>query len=106
MFPSRSQRTPVFYDDTKQDDADNAKEKNAKYWYYDSSKASLYLKQDKGDGKYYLESPKDKGKPTTHANSKNINPSSGATHGFSRLTNSFHSRGVPIQLRLWRQAAI
>lgn len=69
----------VFYDDTKQDDADNAKEKNAKYWYYDSSKASLYLKQDKGDGKYYLESPIDgDGKPTTHANSKNIN----ASHGF------------------------
>ena len=72
----------VFYDDTKQDDADNAKEKNAKYWYYDSSKASLYLKQDKGDGKYYLESHKDNGKPTTHDKSKNINPSSGATHGF------------------------
>lgn len=49
----------VFYDKTKPDDADNAKEKNATYWYYDSSKASLYLKQDKGNGKYYLESPKD-----------------------------------------------
>lgn len=48
----------VFYDKTKPDDADNAKEKNATYWYYDSSKASLYLKQDKGNGKYYLESPK------------------------------------------------
>lgn len=34
-------------------------EQYAQYWYYDSSKASLYLKQDKGDGKYYLESPKD-----------------------------------------------
>lgn len=72
----------VFYDDTKQDDADNAKEKNAKYWYYDSSKASLYLKQDQTNGKYYLESHKDNGKPTTHDKSKNINPSSGATHGF------------------------
>ena len=41
-------------------------EQYAEYWYYDSSKASLYLKQDKGDGKYYLESPKDDdGKPTT-----------------------------------------
>ena len=40
-------------------------EQYAKYWYYDSSKASLYLKQDKGDGKYYLESPKDgAGDPT------------------------------------------
>ena len=85
----------VFYDDTKQDDADNAKEKNAKYWYYDSSKASLYLKQDKGDGKYYLESPKDNdGKPTTHANSKNINPSSGATHGFFPFNQTVSTVGA------------
>ena len=73
----------------------NDPEQYAEYWYYDSSKASLYLKQDKGDGKYYLESPKDKGKPTTHANSKNINPSSGATHGFSRLTKQFPQSGRP-----------
>ena len=81
----------VFYDDTKQDDADNAKEKNAKYWYYDSSKASLYLKQDKGDGKYYLESPKDnEGKPTTHANSKNIN----ASHGFFPFNQTVSTVGA------------
>lgn len=84
----------VFYDDTKQDDADNAKEKNAEYWYYDSSKASLYLKQDKGDGKYYLESPKDDGKPTTHANSKNINASSGATHGFFPFNQTVSTVGA------------
>ena len=73
----------VFYNDNKPDDSDNVKEKNAEYWYYDSSKASLYLKQDKGDGKYYLESPKGgDGKPTTDDKSKNINPSNGATHGF------------------------
>lgn len=85
----------VFYDDTKQDDADNAKEKNAKYWYYDSSKASLYLKQDKGDGKYYLESPIDvEGKPTTHANSKNINASSGATHGFFPFNQTVSTVGA------------
>lgn len=81
----------VFYDDTKQDDADNAKEKNAKYWYYDSSKASLYLKQDKGDGKYYLESPiDDEGKPTTHANSKNIN----ASHGFFPFNQTVSTVGA------------
>lgn len=81
----------VFYDDTKQDDADNAKEKNAKYWYYDSSKASLYLKQDKGDGKYYLESPIDgEGKPTTHANSKNIN----ASHGFFPFNQTVSTVGA------------
>ena len=34
-------------------------EQYANYWYYDSSKASLYLKQDQTNGKYYLESPKD-----------------------------------------------
>ena len=27
----------------------------AKYWYFDSDKRSLYLKQDKDDGSYYLE---------------------------------------------------
>lgn len=57
-------------------------EQYVNYWYYDSSKASLYLKQDQTNGKYYLESHKDNGKPTTHDKSKNINPSSGATHGF------------------------
>lgn len=68
----------VFYDENNQGDPDNAKEKEAKYWYYDSSKASLYLKQDKGDGKYYLESPKDNDdKPITDDNSKNIDASGG-----------------------------
>ena len=61
---------------------ENDPEQYANYWYYDSSKASLYLKQDQTNGKYYLESHKDNGKPTTHDKSKNINPSSGATHGF------------------------
>lgn len=72
----------------------NDPEQYAEYWYYDSSKASLYLKQDKGDGKYYLESPKDKGKPTTHANSKNINPSSGATHGFFPFNQTVSTVGA------------
>jgi fibro-slime domain-containing protein/LPXTG-motif cell wall-anchored protein len=66
-------------------------EANAKYWYYDSSKASLYLKQDKGDGKYYLESPIDgDGKPTTHANSKNIN----ASHGFFPFNQTVSTVGA------------
>ena len=75
----------VFYNKNAQNDAENAKEKEAKYWYYDSSKASLYLKQDQTDGKYYLESPKDgKGNPTTDDQSKNMDPGTGAkdTHGF------------------------
>ena len=69
-------------------------EANAKYWYYDSSKASLYLKQDKGDGKYYLESPIDgDGKPTTHANSKNIN----ASHGFFPFNQTVSTAGAASQ---------
>ncbi|WP_294809516.1 SpaA isopeptide-forming pilin-related protein [uncultured Gemmiger sp.] len=70
-------------------------EQYAKYWYYDSSKASLYLKQDKGNGKYYLESPKDKdGKPTTDDKSKNINQSSGATHGFFPFNQTVSTGGA------------
>lgn len=72
----------------------NDPEQYVQYWYYDSSKASLYLKQDKGDGKYYLESPKDNGKPTTHANSKNINASSGATHGFFPFNQTVSTVGA------------
>lgn len=76
---------------------ENDPEQYAQYWYYDSSKASLYLKQDKGDGKYYLESPKDNGKPTTHANSKNINASSGATHGFFPFNQTVSTGGTASQ---------
>ena len=43
----------------KNDNDQNDKEKEAKYWYYDSSKSSLYLTQDKGNSKYYLKSTKD-----------------------------------------------
>ncbi len=61
-------------------------EQYANYWYYDSSKASLYLKQDQTNGKYYLASPgKDSdGKPITDDNSKNIDATGGqdGTHGF------------------------
>lgn len=69
-------------------------EQYANYWYYDSSKASLYLKQDQTNGKYYLESHKDNGKPTTHANSKNINASSGATHGFFPFNQTVSTVGA------------
>ena len=70
----------VFKDSSKTDDP----EANAKYWYYDSSKASLYLKQDKNDGKYYLESPTKKGNPITDDKSKNIDATGGqdGSHGF------------------------
>ena len=74
----------------------NDPEQYAKYWYYDSSKASLYLKQDKGDGKYYLESPIDNanGKPTTDDKSKNIYQSNGATHGFFPFNQTVSTGGA------------
>ena len=43
----------------KNDNDQNDKEKEAKYWYYDSSQSSLYLTQDKDNSKYYLKSTKD-----------------------------------------------
>lgn len=50
----------------------NDKEAKAEYWYYDSSKSSLYLTQ--GNGKFYLESTKDEsGKLTTDRKSANRN---------------------------------
>ena len=78
----------VFKDSSKPDDP----ETNAKYWYYDSSKASLYLKQDKTNGKYYLESPKDgEDKPTTDDKSKNTNAS---THGFFPFNQTVSTGGA------------
>ena len=54
----------------------NDKETKAEYWYYDSSKSSLYLKQDKANSKYYLKSTKDSsGKLTT--DSKSVNRDAG-----------------------------
>lgn len=82
----------VFKDETKSNDP----EQYAKYWYYDSSKASLYLKQDKGDGKYYLESPKDNGKPITDDNSKNIDATGGqdGSHGFFPFNQTVSTVGA------------
>lgn len=85
----------VFKDETKSNDP----EQYAKYWYYDSSKASLYLKQDKGDGKYYLESPKDNGKPITDDNSKNIDATGGqdGSHGFFPFNQTVSTVGAASQ---------
>lgn len=87
----------VFYDEKNTSDSDNAKEKEAKYWYYDSSKASLYLKQDQTNGKYYLESPKDNDdKPTTDDNSKNIDATGGqdGSHGFFPFNQTVSTVGA------------
>ena len=91
----------VFYDDTKPNDPENAKEEKAQYWYYDSSKVSLYLKQDQTNGKYYLESPdKDsEGKPITDDNSKNIDATGGqdGTHGFFPFNQTVSTVGAASQ---------
>lgn len=78
----------------------NDPEQNAKYWYYDSSKASLYLKQDQTNGKYYLESPKDNdGKPITDDNSKNIDATGGqdGSHGFFPFNQTVSTVGAASQ---------
>lgn len=52
------------------------KETKAEYWYYDSSESSLYLKQNKANSKYYLESTKDSSGNLT-ADIKSVNRSAG-----------------------------
>ncbi len=54
---------------------DNPNETNAKYWYFDSDKRSLYLKQDRDDGSYYLEGS------TTDPNSHNKGSDNGDKEG-------------------------
>ena len=68
-FPFK--QAPVFADPNKNDDP----EKEAQYWYFDSNKTSLYLKQDGED--YYLEGD------GTDPNSSNRDSSNTETgHGF------------------------
>lgn len=55
----------------KNDNDLNDKEKKAEYWYYDSSKSSLYLKQDKDNSKYYLSTKDSSGNLTTDGKSVN-----------------------------------
>lgn len=69
---------------------DNDPESKAQYWYFDSNKRSLYLKQDDATSKYYLEATEknykdSSGNPIyTDEKSKNVNSSSGesGTYGF------------------------
>ena len=67
-FPFK--QAPVFADPGN----DNDPEKEAQYWYFDSNKTSLYLKQDGKD--YYLEGD------GTNQNSLNRNASNDANSGF------------------------
>ena len=84
----------VFWDGNNKGDP----EQHAKYWYYDSSKASLYLKQDQTNGKYYLESPgkNSEGKPITDDKSRNISPS-GPASGFFPFNQTVSTGGVASQ---------
>ena len=78
----------------KPDDATD-KETNAEYWYYESSKSSLYLTQD--NGKFYLESTKNqKGELTTDIKSENrkYNNGTNGTFGFFPFNKSVGNGGA------------
>ena len=77
--------------------ADDDPEGKAEYWYYDSSKSSLYLKQNQTDGKYYLESTTDSsGKPITDSKSQNISAPNTAngTYGFFPFNQTVNTVGA------------
>lgn len=77
--------------------SDSDPESKAEYWYYDSSKSSLYLKQNQTDGKYYLESPKGgDGNPTTDSKSQNISSpnSTNGTNGFFPFNQTVNTVGA------------
>lgn len=76
---------------------DNDPESKAEYWYYDSSKSSLYLKQNQTDGKYYLESSKGSdGNPTTDSKSQNISSpnNTNGTYGFFPFNQTVSTVGA------------
>lgn len=76
---------------------DNDPESKAEYWYYDSSKSSLYLKQNQTDGKYYLEPPKGgDGNPTTDSKSQNISSpnNTNGTYGFFPFNQTVSTVGA------------
>lgn len=82
-----------------QDNSNGNAENGAEYWYFDSNKTSLYLKQDSTRQSYYLA-----GNGTDDAS---LNRNAGnSTHGFFPFNEKVSGSAPPIQLRLWRQAAI
>ena len=78
-FPFK--QAAVFADPDKKDDPEN----EAQYWYFDSNKTSLYLKQDGKD--YYLEGN------GTDNNSLNRNASNGMTGGFGFFPFNQYTNG-------------
>ena len=83
----------VFKNDSDRTDKENV----AKYWYYDSSQSSLYLTQDEGNSKFFLESTKNKnGELITDSKSENRNYKNDGkgTHGFFPFNKSVGSGGA------------
>lgn len=78
------------------DDATDDKEAKAEYWYYDSSKSSLYLKQDKGNSKYYLSTKDSSGNLTTDGKSVNreYDNNTNGTCGFFPFNESVGTGGA------------
>ena len=73
-FPFK--QAPIFADPHKDNDPEN----EAKYWYYDSSKTPLYLKQDTSEGGgYYLDSKMTEDEKKL---SQNLNTISEPTDGY------------------------
>lgn len=76
-----------------QNDTGN-KEAKAEYWYYDSSKSSLYLTQDEGNSKFFLKSTKNKkGELITDSKSANriYDNGTNGTYGFFPFNKSVGS---------------
>ena len=87
-----------------QDGSGNSAVNDAEYWYFDSNETSLYLKQDIARQSYYLAG---NGTDEASHNRSYDNQTNGKGYGFFPF-NQTVGKGTapPIQLRLWRQAAI
>ena len=74
----------------------NDKEAKAEYWYYDSSKSLLYLKQDKGNSKYYLSTKDSSVNLTTDGKSENreYDNNTNGTCGFFPFNESVGAGGA------------
>ena len=92
----------VFAQDPNRPD-DNDPEGKAKYWYYDSNETSLYLKQGSARQSYYLVGD---GINEASHNRDAGNKTDNMGYGFFPFNEAVTGSAPPIQLRLWRQAAI
>ena len=102
-FPLKQK--PVFAQNPDSPD-DNDPESKAEYWYYDSNETSLYLKQDSARQSYYLAGNGTKDDASLNRGADNS--TNGKGYGFFPFNETVGNGGSapPIQLRLWRQAAI